>query len=190
MPIPGYQEFMLPLLRLAEDGKEHRLDEAMELLSKKLGINEEDQAVLLPSGTQTRYYNRVTWAVTYLTKSLLLQKTARGRFRIAPRGIDVLKTNPSSIDNTLLAQFAEYAAFKTKKNESTRAALSPASRDEEEAAATATPDERLDRAYRELRETLADELLERVHGASPTFFEHLVIDLLVKMGYGGSRAEA
>lgn len=187
MAVPGYQEFMLPLLRIAGDGKEHSLSEAVVTLAEQMRISEEDRNALLPSG-QTRVYNRVAWAVTYLSKSVLIEKTARGRFKVAPRGIDVLKNNPGRIDNKYLTQFPEYQAFKAKKKKP------PADVGANDGDAGVeddiTPDERLDIAYKELRETLADELLHHVRAGTPKFFEHLVVDLLVAMGYGGSRVDA
>jgi restriction system protein len=143
----------------------------------------------LPSGTQTRFYNRVTWALTYLSKSLLTQKTGRGRFKIAPRGIDVLKKNPTTVNNKFLEQFPEYLAFKTKKTDTIVTAVGikngHATTDTD-----ITPDEQLDAAYKDLRGTLSDELLHLVRAGTPKFFEHLVVDLLVAMGYGGSRLDA
>lgn len=185
MAVPGYQEFRLPLLRLAGDGKEHTVTEAMSELAEQFGISESDQEVLLPSGTQSRFYNRVTWATTYLHKSGLLVKTGRGRFRIASRGTEVLKSNPSKINNAFLEQFEEYRAFKTKKNKKALPSNGELEGHVEDTEPESTPDERLDAAYKELRETLADDLLDKVRSSSPKFFEHLVIDLLVKMGYGG-----
>ena len=187
MSIPGYQDFMLPLLKIAADGQEHTVTEAMDALARQMNITHVDRDVLLPSGTQTRFYNRVTWALTYLTKSLLLEKPARGRFKIASRGQAVLAKNPLRIDNTFLEQFPEYKTFKTKKNKVTAekgADQVPVVEEEPDI----TPHERLDAAYRELRETLADDLIERVRASTPSFFEHLVVDLLVAMGYGGSQA--
>lgn len=187
MAIPGYQDFMLPLLRIAADGQEHTVSEAMDTLAEKMNISDLDRDTLLPSGTQTRFYNRVTWAITYLTKSLLLEKPGRGRFRIAPRGQAILAKNPSRMDNAFLEQFPEYRAFKSKKNKvaASEGMKEPTATDEEP---DVTPHERLDAAYKELRETLADDLLERVRVSSAKFFEHLVVDLLVAMGYGGSQA--
>lgn len=187
MSVPGYQEFMLPLLRLAGDGAEHTISDAMEQLARQMGLSEEDRDAMLPSGTQTRFYNRVTWAVTYLTKCLLIEKVGRGRFRITDRGRGALANKPPRIDNEFLGQFAEYQAFKTKKRDTVAADPEPAAL---AADPDVTPDERLDAAYKELRETLADDLLQRVRAASPKFFEILVVDLLVAMGYGGSRADA
>src|SRR5262245_58954625 len=115
MAVPGYQDFMLPLLKIAADGREHSISDAMEILATQMGVSDVDQDIMLPSGTQTQYYNRVSWAITYLTKSLLLEKTGRGRFRIASRGAEVLRKGPARIDNEFLNQFPEYQAFKTKK---------------------------------------------------------------------------
>lgn len=180
MAVPGYQEFMLPLLRLASDQQEHRMAEAMEVLAEQMHISEEEQQLMLPSGTQTQYYNRVTWAVTYLTKSLLLEKTGRGRFRITRRGVEVLAKKPSRIDNNFLSQFSEFQTFKTK-----RAMKATPLPDDPEI----TPEERLEAAHEELRGALADELLRRVLDATPKFFEHLVIRLLIAMGYGGGQLD-
>jgi restriction system protein len=189
MAVPGYQQFMLPLLRVASDGKEHSLASAVATLADQLKLSDEDREAVIPSG-QTRLYNRVAWAVTYLGKSLLLEKTGRGRFKIAPRGAEALKKNPSRIDNKFLDQFPEYQAFKAKKIAKLAAVVGKSDGDAETVDPDITPDEQLDAAYKELRETLADELLHRVRTGTPKFFEHLVVDLLVAMGYGGSRVDA
>jgi restriction system protein len=190
MPVPGYQEFMLPLLRHAGDGKEHSVAETIATLSDQLKISAEDQNAFLPSGSQTRLYNRVTWAISYLSKSLLIEKIGRGRFRIAKRGLDVIKQNPTRINNKFLEQFPEYQAFKARKTEKVAVAVGIRNDDSESDEPDITPDEQLDVAYKELRETLSDELLTRVRAGTPKFFEHLVVDLLVAMGYGGSRVDA
>ena len=188
MAVPGYQELMLPILRLASDGKEHSIREAMDSLAVQLNIAESDQNALLPSGTQSQYYNRVSWAVTYLTKSLLLEKSGRGRFRITERGVGALKKNPSRIDNVFLEQFTEYRAFKTKKAE-VRSVTESAQSSVLPTEVAITPDERLEAAYEELRATVADELLSRVRSTSPKGFERLVVRLLVAMGYGGGELD-
>jgi restriction system protein len=189
MAVPGYQDLMLPLLKLTADGKEHSISEALEVLAERMQISEEDQNELLPSGTQTRYYNRLCWAVSYLEKSLLLEKTARGRFKIAPRGLDVLREPPERIDNSFLDRFPEYREFKAKKAPTTPS-TDGATEELGDELDKITPEERLEGAYKELRESLAGELLIRVRQGSPKFFEHLVVDVLVAMGYGGSRADA
>lgn len=189
MAVPGYQEFMLPLLRVAGDGQEHKVSEAMEVLARDMGVSAEDQNIMLPSGTQTRYSNRVSWAVTYLTKSLLLEKSGRGRFRIAPRGAEVLRNNPARIDDGFLARFPEFIAFKTQGRASDVVMQHPDVAEADSSVADNTPEERLEAAYQELRDAVADDLQRRLREGSPRFFEHLVIRLLVAMGYGGGQVD-
>ncbi len=189
MAIPGYQDFMLPLVRLAADGEEHKITDAIDALADQFSISESDRAIILPSGTQTRFKNRVSWALTYLTKSLILEKTARGRFKIGPRGAEILNKNPERIDNKFLNQFKEFLTFKNKKH--TAAASGSNSEAEVEAKdSSLTPLELVEAGYRELRESVADELLERVRAMKPKSFEQLVVDVLVSMGYGGSQLDA
>jgi restriction system protein len=190
MSVPGYQEFMLPLVKLASDGQEHKITDAIDDLADQFGVSEKDREIMLPSGTQTRLYNRVTWALTYLTKSLLLEKSARGRFKIAPRGVDVLKKSPARIDNAFLSQFDEFRAFRQKKTKTASLASSATDDTENDVGASLTPLERVEGAYNELREALADELLSRVRSMKPKAFEQLVVDVLVAMGYGGSQLDA
>src|SRR5688500_18952488 len=111
MPVPGYQEFMLPLVKLAADGAEHKITEAIDVLADQFAYSASEREIMFPSGTQTRVYNRVTWALTYLTKSLLLVKTGRGRFKIAERGLEILKQNPPRIDEKFLTQYDEFRVF-------------------------------------------------------------------------------
>ena len=190
MPVPGYQEFMLPLVKLASDGQEHKITDAIDALADQFGLSEQDREVMLPSGTQTRLYNRVMWALTYLTKSLLLEKSARGRFKIAPRGVDVLKKSPPQINIAFLTQFDEFLAFKKKKAKSASVVASTEDEGGDDIETSLTPLERVEGGYNELREALADELLSRVRVMKPKAFEQLVVDVLVAMGYGGSQLDA
>lgn len=184
MAIPDYQSIMLPLLRFAADGNEHSLREAIESLSEKFGLTDAEKNELLPSGQQPRFDNRVAWARSYMNKAGLLEATRRGHFRITQRGREVLSSNLSEINVKFLEQFPEFVEFRAKqrdKEESTESA---------ETETLQTPGEILETAYQKLREDLSAELLKSVRGCSPSFFERLVIDVLVKMGYGGSRKEA
>lgn len=182
MAIPDYQSVMLPLLRLAADGKEHTLREAVEELAEQFKLTEEERKELLPSGSQFTFANRVGWARTYMNKAALLESTRRGYFRITQRGRDVLAKNPPEINVKFLDQFPEFIEFRTKHRvPSTEAA---------ETESLQTPGELLESAYQKLREDLSAELLKTIGECSPAFFERLVIDVLIKMGYGGSRKEA
>ena len=184
MAIPGYQEFMLPLLKLASDGREHTMADAVETLTAQMGISEADQALTLASGPTTRVYNRIGWALTYLTKSVLLEKTKRGVFKITPRGMDVLKKPPARISNAFLGQFPEYKVFKTTKAPEPNGEAEQTGAIAEMDSGT-TPEEQLEAAHSQLNDALADDLLRRVRASSPKFFEHLVMRLLTAMGYGG-----
>lgn len=183
MTIPDYQAFMLPLLKLAGDQTDHSLGEAYDVLAKEFGVSDADRAELLPSGKQSRFENRVGWARTYLKKAGLIDSPVRGKFRITPRGLNILKTNPAQITKDYLTQFAEFQEFQARQN-------ARHEEDEAEEERDRTPDEVLDAAYQSLRRTLAQDLLDRVKGASPRFFEKTVVDLLLAMGYGGSRIDA
>lgn len=190
MPVPGYQEFMLPLVKLASDGQEHKVSDAMDALADELGVSARDREIMLPSGTQTQLYNRVTWALPYLTRSLLLEKPARGWFKIAARGVEVLKRKPARIDNAFLMQFDEFRAFKKKKAKLAVVVATTGDDDGDEVETSLTPLERVEAGYNELREALADEILSRVRTMKPKAFEQLVVDVLVAMGYGGSQLDA
>lgn len=185
MAIPDYQTIMLPLLRLASDNKEHSIREAIDLLSNEFNLSKDERRKMLPSGKQAVFDNRVHWACTYLKKAGLLDSTKRGHFQITKRGQDILKENPIRIDNSLLYQFPEFVEFKIKTGQSYIANNNSELIVEEE-----TPEERLESAYQKIRETLVQELLKQIMDCSPVFFERLVVDLLLKMGYGGSRKDA
>lgn len=175
---------MLPILQLAGDGQERRLSDAIEQLAQRLTLSDADRNELLPSGQQPRFDNRVGWARTHLGKALLVESPHRGRFRITDRGRAALRQNPSRIDMTFLMQYPEYAEF---RNRSRRIVNGTDDLAEEP---TTSPEESLEASYQSVRATLAQELLERVKQCSPRFFERLVVDLLVAMGYGGSRKDA
>jgi len=186
MAIPDYQTIMLPLLMFAADRQEHSLQEATEHLGKHFKLSEEELKELLPSGQSFAFGNRVGWARTYLKKAGLLKSTRRSHFAITDRGFEVAQNPPELIDNKFLDQYQEFLDFRTPQKDDDEPALATAP--EEDTAAT--PEETLESAYAKLRETLVSELLQTISECSPEFFEHLVIDLLVAMGYGGSRREA
>lgn len=179
MSVPDFQSLMLPLLRTAADGVERSLADVRPLLASEFGLDETDLSQLLPSGRQSRFANRVAWAKVYLEQARLVKSSRRGHFRITERGAEVLAAPPDRIDISFLAQFAEFRAFRSRRSDQEDPA--PQSPPTE----TATPDEVLESAYTALRERLSTELLERVTAVSSAFFERLVVDLLLAMGYGG-----
>jgi restriction system protein len=189
MAIPDYQSVMLPLLRFAAEKKgETSTGEAVEVLSKEFGLTDEDLRELLPSGIQSTFVNRVGWASTYMKKAGLLEATRRGYFRITSRGQELLRKQPKAINVKLLKQYPEFLEFQQLKG--TRSGEKVSASGVILDISTATPSEALETAYEKLRDELADELLAKLKKSSPSFFERAVVELLVKMGYGGSRADA
>ena len=186
MAIPDYQSCMLPLLRLLRDGAEHTLREAEEGLAGHFALTPAERIELLPSGQQGIFKNRIGWARTYLKKALLLESPKRGVFKITSRGLGTLAGNPARLDAKVLEQFPEFIEFR----DASRSEGGAAAPVEESSQAKTTPEEAIELAHQGLREQLAQELLARILSCSPTFFEQLVVELLVKMGYGGSRRDA
>jgi restriction system protein len=186
MPIPDYQTFMLPLLRLAGDGHEHFFRDAVSSLSDQFGLSDEERSARLASGQQTVVANRVGWARTYMKKAGLLESTRRGYFRITDRGSEILRENPERIDERFLDRFPEFSEFKRA-----RSSDGPSGNESEPLPLPdRTPEEEIDDAYQRIRSTLAAELLSSIRATTPERFERLVVDLLVKMGYGGTRRDA
>ena len=185
MAIPSFWHFMVPLLHLTKDGAEYSLAEARDNLAASFNLTLSDREELLPSGTNTRFDNRVNWARTHLVKACLLAVPRRGRFCITSRGHDVLAEGPTQIKPDDLLRFAEYRKFRNLE------AIPPERPSEPvDAAHDSTPQERLGDAYSLLRQQLADDLLGKIANAPPVFFERLVVKLIVAMGYGGSLRDA
>jgi len=189
MAIPDYQTCMLPFLRFLEDGKEHSLREAEDALAEHFSLSSAERAELLPSGQQGIFRNRIGWARTYLKKAALVEAPKRAVFRITDRGSKILAGNPARIDGKYLEQFPEFMEFRDA-SKSSNANLDVSAPIDGGIETATTPEESIESAYQGLREQLAQDLLSRILACSPTFFEQLVVELLVKMGYGGSRRDA
>jgi restriction system protein len=182
MPIPDYQDCMLPVLEALADGKDYQLRAVTAALADRFGLSEDERKELLRSGQQTVIANRVSWAKTYMKKAGLISQPNRGVVRITEEGRAVLAKKPTRIDNGFLRQYPTFAEF-VDRSSTEPGGVEPAPE-------TATPEESLEASYLALRNALADEVLERVKSCSPQFFERLVVELLVAMGYGGSLADA
>lgn len=188
MAIPDYQTLMLPLLRFYADTSVHPLNDAVEPLAREFKLTDEELRQLLPSGRQTTFRNRAAWARTYISKAGLLASVKRGHSTITPAGKKVLMEKPSRIDVRFLRQFPSFVAFHDTKP------------DETSGGATAnqlsivepkeSPEELIESIHAQLKRALAEDLLARIAAAAPDFFERLVVELLLKMGYGGSRQDA
>jgi restriction system protein len=189
MAIPDYQTLMLPFLKLAADGEEHKFRTTVDKLAELYGLTDEERAELLPSGSAPLFDNRVGWARTYLKQAGLIKAPKRGVFLITERGKNVLEQNPPRIDVAFLDQFEDFREFRTRRRSKTE--KEGGSNERERVSETdSTPEDSLALAYKNIRNALEAELLDQVKSASPSFFERLVVDLLVKMGYGGSLQDA
>lgn len=180
MPIPTFQEILRPWLELASDGQEHALQEVIGTLSERMALTDEERAEMLPSGFQGKFTNRVAWAATHLQKAQALDRVGRGRYRITDRGRSLL-AEQGPITTARLMLFLEYQEFKARGKD---AAPIVSVLDD------VTPAEAIDAAIQSVRGAVATELPDRIKASPPDFFERLVVELLLTMGYGGSRRDA
>jgi restriction system protein len=185
MAIPDFQSIMLPLLKFCSDGKEHTNREALDALAMEFNLSEDEQKELLPSGQQCVIDNRVAWARAHMKMAGLVENTRRGVFRITTRGQEVLEKKPTEINLRYLREFPEYIEARDKHKDNRQQETSKS--DDQE---IQTPAERLEEAYQTIRENLVSEILAQMKTSSPIFFEKVVVEVLVKMGYGGSRKDA
>jgi restriction system protein len=192
MAIPDFQSIMLPVLKIAADGQEHNQSEIREALALQFQLTQDEREEMLPSGRQARFSNRVAWSIVYLRKAGLIENSRRGIFHITEEGLKLLKKDPSRIDIKLLRQYPgiqewNYPGIKPPESSGKSGCIGA---EIAEATNQQTPEEVLEASYQELRSQLAQELLDKIMTCSPKFFEKLVLDLLVGMGYGGLRKDA
>ncbi len=181
MAIPDYQSLMLPLLKFAGDKKEHSLREAIDFLADEFDLSDKERRALLPSGLQATFSNRVSWARTYIQQAGLLISEKRGYFQITECGLEELKEKPDGINVKYLEKFPEFQDFRKRSKRKDKVKTE---------ATIETPEELIESASQQLRDNLIVNILENIKNMSPIFFERLVVDLLVKMGYGGTRKDA
>lgn len=186
MAIPDFQSVMRPVLVAVADGVPLTLSDLREHIANVFQLSDAERSERLPSGKQTVINNRVGWARTYLNKAGLLCIPAKGLVQITERGREVLDSGPDHITVSWLKRYPEFVAFHASPSTST----SDGELSEATVTTDATPDEQLVSAHQSLMRSLSDELLIQVRAASPSFFEQLVVDLMIAMGYGGSRKEA
>ena len=188
MAVPGFQSFLRPVLDQYADGAEGRARDLSDVVAARLQLSAADLEETIPSG-EPRFLNRLYWAHSYLKQAGLLESPRRGIYRMSPLGHEVKNRLPEQINIKWLEQFPAFQDFRARSQSasSDEGATAPPQQD---AAEELTPDEQIRQGYEQHRAAIAGELLGRIQSASPQFFEKLVIDLLVKMGYGGSRVDA
>jgi len=180
------QDIQLPLLKFVADKEEHSIRSAIDHLARIFNLSEEEKKKILPSRTYRVFDNRVGWAQSQLKAAGLIQSPKRGYLRITERGATVLKQEPPRIDNEFLLQFDGFAKFIGR----TKVAKKGTSADTESNVIDRPPQETIEESYQRIKEKLIEELLDKVTKSPPDFFEKLVVELLVKMGYGGSVEDA
>lgn len=182
--IPDYQACMLPLLRFVADGKEHNIKEVIEHFYGIFNLSEEEKSRMLPSGLQSVIMNRAGWARTYLKKAGLIEQPRRAYFKITKRGIDLLSEKIEEINIKVLDRYDEFKEFRNKKSFENEEEKIDVIED------TKTPEESIENGFVRLNESISEEIINKVKECSPAFFEKLVIDLFIKMGYGGTIKDA
>lgn len=184
--IPDFQTIMLPLMKLASDKKEHKINDLVDTLSEYFKLTEDERKELLPSGQTFVFGSRVSWARTYLKKAGLLDSPKRGIVAITKKGLEVMKNKPAEINVSFLKQFPEFLDFHSIKKENNENGTN----EQNDILPQSTPEESLELAYQQLRKSLAQDLINKIIKLNPSFFERLVVELLVRMGYGGSIKDA
>lgn len=180
--IPDFQTLMRPVLAAASRG-EVCISDVIPLLAKEFRLSDEERAEMLPSGRITLFANKVHWAKTYLKQAGLIEQPRRAYYQLTDRGQEALRAGPARIDNTYLSQFPEFIEFRARSRsdgEGTQPTASPL------AAVSETPDELMRKAHAQVMGELREEMLERLVGGTPAFFERTIVQLLVAMGFGGS----
>ncbi len=182
MAVPDFQSLFVPMLRRASDGNEHSTADLREGIAAELKLTPEELSQSLPGGGQTVFANRVAWSIVYLSKAAALDRIKRGLYKITARGRELLELNLPKLTIQNLAKYPEFQTF--------RKGAQAGGTNGQDGDSEKTPEEQLANAYKVIRETLASDILEAVRKSSPAFFEQLVVDVLVAMGYGGSRKDA
>lgn len=188
MAIPDYESLMRPLLLNLQNGQVRLIKDVVHELADGCGLTAEERAQLLPSGSTFTFASRVGWAKTYLKKAGLVSQPKRGYVQITDLGRQTLDAEHGPINSKFLEKFASFQAFRLAGKDAVHddkpnlpvVSLQP----------ELTPDEIIEAAHSRSVAALADEVLERVKSCPPQFFERLVVQLLIQMGYGGSKAEA
>jgi restriction system protein len=184
MSIPDFQTLMRPLLRHLSDGSDHSNQEIVSVLADEFRLSEEERMQLLPSGKQSVFTNRIAWAKSHLKQAGMVESPRWGVYRISARGLALLRETDGPINMKVLSQLPEYQKFRFGKVAEAEVVKEPSSADE------MTPEEHIEYGYKQIRQKLSIEILERIRKCPPDFFERLVVDLIVAMGYGGSRSDA
>ena len=182
MPVPDFQSVFLPFLQFAGDELEHSISDTVDALAKTFSLSRDELSQMLPSRRAFLFANRVAWVKTYFLKAGLIEPTRRAHFRITERGLKVLAEKPDKFNGRYLSRFPEYQSFRAIKREKSETDVEDDER--------RSPEEALEMAYKTIHDNLASDLLQQIKASPPSQFEKIVVELLLKMGYGGTRKDA
>jgi len=185
MPIPDFQSLMRPLLEAHDDGKEHLNRDLVAQLGEQFGLTDDERREMLPSGGARLFDNRIGWAKSHITQGGLLTAPRRAISVITERGREALLHHPERIDLRVLNGFEDYREFRNR-----RKPVGELDAGDVEVQDSQTPEELLENAYLQVRRQIESELLAQIMSSPPEFLERVVVDLVVRMGYGGSRKDA
>lgn len=187
MSIPNYQYFMQPVLKQLADGTEKTIREIVDAICDELNFTEEQRNLKIPSGKATYVNGRIGWAKTYLVQAGLVKQPKRAVCEITERGKEALASG-AEINNEYLKQFPEFIHFINRSHKDSD--TEPRSEEQESSPDEQTPHELLESTFNTLNSALASDILDAIINSTPQFFENLVVDLMLAMGYGGSRKDA
>ena len=184
MAVPKFEEFILPTLSVLTNEAELPISEICDYVAIELDVSEDDLSERLSSGTGTRFHDRVRWALTYLFQAGLVRRPRRAVYSLTSEGIALLEKKPVRVDKQLLRSYPAFRAFEGRRR--------PDAQDKtptEHRSSATTPEDRIESAYVEWREGVEARLLSLVQQAPPDFLEQVVVELLIKLGYGGGDPE-
>lgn len=184
MPIPDFQTLILPILEFLQDGEHHSNQEIFEAMSAAFALTDEERRKLLPSGKQRVFNNRVAWGKSHLKQAGLIELKKRGWYGITQRGLDELKRKPERITIKYLMKYPEFRRFREGGEAEGVQGIPDSVCDAK------TPQDHMEHGLQQASKDLTSELFARVRECPPRFFERLVVDLLLAMGYGGSLQDA
>lgn len=187
MAVPKFDELFKPFLEFASDGEVHSVSDAREEIAKRLNLTEDDLSEMISNGRVSKFAAFLGWVKAYLKQAELIEDVKRGHFKVTQRGLDVLRENPRPFDSKYLMKFEEFRRFQNRKKQATDDKGDASSNG---ISVQVSPEEQIESAFSEIKDKLSDELLVTVKSCSSAFFERLIVDVLIAMGYGGSRKEA
>ncbi|MBP7733144.1 MAG: restriction endonuclease [Caldisericia bacterium] len=190
MALPKFDEFILPILKIMVDKKPRTSSEISELVASSLNLSEEDKSVMVESGREEAYISRAHWSVYYLYRAGLLNKIRKSTWEITDLGLNIVKSNPAKINSRFLMQFESFKKYATTRKDEADTDADAVQKTFTSIDSELSPTEVIDKAYAKLNKTLATDLLDELLKTSPSFFEKLVVDLLLGIGYGGSGKDA